>query len=82
MTEILCPGVKGESVTLAEAATVLNEHKHRGHSRWHVYGNTPRGTYLVGEDRFDCLEPFEALAIAEKYLRESNAGSPRPFAPS
>lgn len=54
-------------MTLEQAIAILNASKHRLCSRWQSDdGNPP---FVVGIDRYDWLEPFEAVAIAEKYLR-------------
>ena len=59
-------------MTLEEAVEILNWHQHRGHSRWSLWtpGRRLDQTLVVGPDRHeDALDPFEALAIAERYQR-------------
>lgn len=60
-----------ETMTLTEAVAVLNEHKHRGRCVWCVVphaavATTENGNYLEPL----VLTEFEAIAVAEKYLRE------------
>mgnify|MGYP001607003316 CR=1 FL=1 len=52
-------------MTIEEAITVLNEQKHRN-SEWYL-----RGEWVQGDDYYCVLEPFEAVAVAEKYQRDS-----------
>jgi hypothetical protein len=53
-------------MTLAEAVEVLNRFQHRGHAKWHASPNR----FVRGDDYYEAFELFEAVAIAEKYLRE------------
>lgn len=59
-------------MTLDEAVAILNRERHRGagHSRrpWYVSGEGP-DALVLGADHYDSLEPFEAVAIAEAYLK-------------
>jgi hypothetical protein len=56
-------------VTLSMAVDVLNTFKHREHSDWCV---PPVGYWSWVEcgDRYAALTGFEAVAIAEAYLRQ------------
>ncbi len=61
------------------AAEVLNVFRHRGIGRWEVmannFGETTRILAIDGltsKKAFIELTPFEAIAIAEKYERESS----------
>jgi hypothetical protein len=59
-------------VDVQRAITVLNEHRHRGCDQWElerVQGGEP--LFVVGRGRYDDLEIFEALAIADRYLTEA-----------
>ena len=66
-----CYAARVADVTLETAARILTQHRHRDCVRWYA-----RGEWLQGEaepdcsDPFDVLTKFEAIAIAEKYLRE------------
>ena len=51
-------------MTLERAVEILNEHKHRGLGLWAIKAGGATGA--VGE----MLSAFEAVAVAEKYLRE------------
>jgi hypothetical protein len=61
----------------SDAIAVLEQYKHRGREQWHydrrfgddsVWSDSPLGTPDYN------LTEFEAIAIAEKYLREGNGG--------
>jgi hypothetical protein len=54
---------------LCAAVEVLNRFRHRGSVRWFVYSNQLFVGHLDGDGR-EALEPFEAEAVAEKYLRD------------
>lgn len=54
-------------MTLAEAVAILNERRHGGHSNWYVADPS----FVRGEDQYECFSGFEAIAIAEKYARET-----------
>jgi hypothetical protein len=71
---------KDESVTLEEAVAILNARKHRGHSSWYVSGSVSSDAMVFGKDQYETFEPFEAIAIAEKYqseLTKPSLGLPR-----
>jgi hypothetical protein len=55
---------KPEPMTLERSAKILNEHRHNQIRCWHTVGNSVMDGYQVFTD-------FEAIAIAEKYERES-----------
>jgi hypothetical protein len=57
-------------MTLAEAVAVLNERRHRDCGKWCIVIEGDCRT-IQGEDRYDDLDEFEAIAIAEKYQREA-----------
>lgn len=61
-------------ITLEQAVAVLNERKHRTLSDWSVAGNHIRDPYVrcspTGYIGLHSFYPFEAIAIAEKYMRE------------
>ncbi len=52
-------------MNIDDAVKVLNEHKHRDYSNWTVAGAGVLG-YTFG----DCLSGFEAIAVAEKLVRD------------
>jgi hypothetical protein len=56
--------IKPEPMTLERAAKILNKHRHNQIRCWHTVGNSVMDGYQVFTD-------FEAIAIAEKYERES-----------
>ena len=67
-------------MTLEEATAVLNDRCHHGHSGWYLSGgfNQVDGKQrddrvVYGIDQYEIFEPFEAIAIAEKYVREKLA---------
>jgi phosphoglycolate phosphatase-like HAD superfamily hydrolase len=64
-------------ISLPAAVDTLNRERHRGHRRWSISGEGD-DRVVHGADRYDTLTPFEAVAIAEKYLtaREHQAPSP------
>lgn len=51
----------------AQAVEVLNRHRHRGHAGWYI-GGTEDTAIVYGEDNYETFTPFEAAAIAERYL--------------
>lgn len=55
-------------MTLEEAAQVLNQFRHDDRDDWYVRGDLVEQEH--GDDYVHFTE-FEAVAIAEKYLRES-----------
>ncbi|APW62031.1 hypothetical protein BSF38_03563 [Paludisphaera borealis] len=57
-------------MTLGMAVQVLNQRRHHGHSDWYVSGDgdDDAKALVLGRDRYEFFEPFEALAIAEKYM--------------
>ncbi len=55
-------------MTVDGAVKVLNEHKHNNHSKWYVWGEPER--FARGIHQREILTRFEAVAIAEKYLRD------------
>lgn len=68
-----CPVIEPRGMTVEEACEILNRHRHElskdpkdGFDRWYVNGD-----FVRGPDRYDCHSHFEAIAIAEKYQRES-----------
>jgi hypothetical protein len=56
---------------LGEAVRILNDRRHRGCDGWYVDGDGSGEQHVRGEDEYDCFEPFEAVAIAEKYAGKS-----------
>jgi len=73
---VYCEGCKApEPMTLARAVEVLNEHKWDGCTNWVASENSINGAFAIPADsdspRKDMVEPFVAIAIAEKLLRES-----------
>lgn len=65
-------GFKDANVTLEEAAAILNAHRHHGHSKWRIAGSE----FVYGQDRYECFEPFEAIAIAKAYVSELRKPTP------
>ena len=69
-------------MTLDEAVAILNREKHRDADDWKACTHQPSGeryTYGVpvhSSKPLDLTE-FEAIAIAEKYLREEERELPR-----
>jgi len=64
--------IVSQEPTLPEALAVLNERKHRGISTWGI--RSARGKCVVVGDTNGFgigLTEFEAIAVAEKYLREA-----------
>ena len=56
-------------MTITVAVEILNRERHRDRADWCVGGGGPDAIVMSGE-RYDWLEPFEAIAVAEKYERE------------
>lgn len=54
-------------MTLDEAITILSKNKHNGASVWYLYNDMVENDTNYDEE----LTQFEAIAIAEKYLRDS-----------
>lgn len=68
-------------ITAQDAADVLNERKHRGFSTWFAYVTIEHPaivTTLEGGFDGDRFTEFEAVAIAEKYVREVPGLVPSP----
>ena len=61
----------GAIVTLEQAVAILKDRRHHGHSKWYISGNSRADSVVYGKDQYECFEPFEAIAIAEKYQAES-----------
>ena len=57
-------------MTIDEAVAILNERRHHGHQGWYVSGPPGEHQLVFGEDRYEWFEPFEVVAIAEKYVRD------------
>lgn len=61
-------------MTLAEAVAILNENLHGMEGRPNI-GPGPHwyvgGDWIYGPDHYDSFSAFEAIAVAEKYQRES-----------
>lgn len=69
------PVLRTVELTLEAAVAVLNEFKHGGIDNWSLrqYTSNPRSITVIGpNDRDDWFDPFEAIAIAEKYLAGDN----------
>ncbi len=65
------PRVVEVPMTIAQAAAILNYHRHRDCDQWEVerrYDGSPP-LYVNGCDRYDALTIFEAIAIAERYRK-------------
>jgi hypothetical protein len=63
-------------LTLEEAVDVLNRHEHNGTSHWHIR-RFHSGPLVCGEIHLDNeFSEFEAIAIAQAYLRTPAAMSP------
>lgn len=61
-------------MTLAEAVAVLSRFRHRGWGDWFAYVEEPPGPAVLAAFTVrdgDSLTEFEAVAVAEKYLREA-----------
>ena len=56
-------------MTLEEAVQILNDCRHRDCSEWHISPGDRDDGLVFGKDQYDWLSPFEAIAIAEKYVR-------------
>jgi hypothetical protein len=54
------------------AVEVLNRFRHRDYADWFVQHD--RLSIVRGGDYYDILESFEAIAVAEKYMRDQPAG--------
>jgi hypothetical protein len=60
-------------VNLKEAIAILNEARHRGSDRWSEVGGLRSGAKVRPFDDTPSpawLDEFEAVAIAERYVRE------------
>lgn len=64
------------SLTLARALEVLNRRRHRDSDAWVVVPHLRMTRVAPGQDAisFSWLTEFEAVAIAERYLREEAQG--------
>ena len=63
-------------MTLEEAAWVLVNNRYRGADDWLIDNRTPNVVELVGPDKsFGRLTDFEAIAIAEKLVRDREAAA-------
>ena len=64
-------------MTLEEAIPVLNEHSHLGIRNWRIDINAVRPVrFAIGDTdagEWVYREAFEAIAIAEKYVRDETA---------
>jgi hypothetical protein len=76
MPKMLATMPKGNPLTLEQAVIVLNDRRHHGHSCWYISGGTPKECFVLGRDQYEFFEPFEAMAIAEKYARQRGKGRP------
>jgi hypothetical protein len=65
-------------MTLEAAVRILNREKHHGHSNWYISGELPSDSIVLGKDQYEFFEPFEAIAIAEKYDSDVSKVSARP----
>jgi hypothetical protein len=56
-------------MTLEEAVEILNDRRHHGHSGWYICpGAREDHSLVLGKDQYEGFNPFEAVAIAEKYI--------------
>ncbi|MBA3240047.1 MAG: hypothetical protein H0T60_02325 [Acidobacteria bacterium] len=62
-------------MNLEEALEVLNRHRHRGSDNWHVVPGLRNVNVTPSRPTLSpsWLSEFEAIAIAEKYVREGEA---------
>ena len=67
---------EGVRVLLQDAVKILNERRHHGHSGWCLFGESDDNWLVRGKDQYEFFEPFEAIAIAEKYESEAKNLSP------
>lgn len=64
--------MRGKPMTIDGAIEILNQNFHRNPNGeknpefWYING----ADLVRGQDQYDFLEPFEAIAIAEKYQRD------------
>lgn len=68
-----------KSLTLEEVVAILNDRRHEGYSDYCIFVANDDSIYVEGRNQCDEYEPFEATAIAEKYLRtppDSASASP------
>jgi hypothetical protein len=56
------------TIDVGVAIDILNHFQHRGHSGWYLRGNPPSFSVVQGQDYYESFTPYEAIAIAEKYL--------------
>lgn len=61
-------------MTFEEAVEILNRFRHDDHDKWYI-----RGDWAEQEqgDDYKGFTEFEAVAIAEKYLRDGGPASPK-----
>lgn len=62
---------------IADAVAVLNRKRHRYGSGQSVDEWYFDGSYVRGPDYYDAFSPFEAIAIAARYLHEEKADDAR-----
>lgn len=67
-------------MTLDEAVDILNDREHRKCAWWNSYKERQTGEWFVKDDPRKYADTyyteFDAIAIAEKYLRESEQMKP------
>lgn len=69
----------GTPLTLEQAVGVLNERRHQGFAAWQVMTNGDVGIGEPDEYLDYEFDPFEAIAVAEKYLRDAaTVAEPQP----
>jgi hypothetical protein len=61
---------KADKMTLKQAVAILNAQRHHAHSDWYISEDDTENCIVFGKDQYDFFEPFEAIAIAEKYQSE------------
>lgn len=64
------------SLDLENAIIVLNKHKYEDHDDWRLAPNSTEGWVLCGQGKLHGIHlrsKFEAIAIAEKLVRDSVA---------
>lgn len=68
-SRILCPDCADKPLSLETAVAVLNRYRHDGTDRWYI--RDPELGWVEKEtDMYSTRSAFEAVAIAEKYLRD------------
>lgn len=58
-------------MTLETAVKILNERQHRSYSQWYISSYDDGTQFVCTNDPSDSFYPFEAIAIAEKYISDS-----------